>query len=89
MQKYKIHIPYIYIGLKDGNNILLESRHIFTKNAVMIDKIMYYIKNNIEKNTKIFYCPLLVQASTNNNTNNTQHTLKMKIKKKQVKEKIV
>ena len=40
------------------------------KNAVMIDKIMYYVKNNIGKEyQKSFIGPLIVQASTNNNTN--------------------
>ena len=77
MKKYvKIensYVPFIskYWAPNDDNNILPGERVYFSqKNAVMIDKIMYYIKNNIgEEYQKFFIAPLIVQASTNNNTN--------------------
>ena len=77
MKKYvKIQntfVPFIskYWAPKDDNNILPGERVYFSqKNAVMIDKMMYFIKNNIgEEYQKFFIGPLIVQASTNNNTN--------------------
>ena len=77
MQKYikmqNTYEPFIskYWAPNDDNNILPEERVYFTKkNAVMIDKMMYYIKNNIGKEyQKFFIGPLIVQASINNNTN--------------------
>jgi adenine-specific DNA-methyltransferase len=77
MKKYvkiqNTYEPFIskYWAPKDDNNILPGERVYFSqKNAVMIDKIMYYIKNNIgEEYQKFFIGPLIVQASTNNNTN--------------------
>tara|TARA_B100000963_G_scaffold109488_1_gene95316 strand:- start:2060 stop:3199 length:1140 start_codon:yes stop_codon:yes gene_type:complete len=65
--------PFIskYWAPKDDNNILPGERVYFShENAVMIDKIMYFIKNNIGKEyQKFFIGPLIVQSSTNNNTN--------------------
>ncbi len=65
--------PFIskYWAPKDDNNILPGERVYFSqKNAVMIDKMMYFIKNNVGKEfQKFFIAPLIVQASTNNNTN--------------------
>ena len=65
--------PFIskYWAPKDDNNILPGERVYFSqKNAVMIDKMMYFIKNNVgEEYQKFFVAPLIVQASTNNNTN--------------------
>ena len=65
--------PFIskYWAPKDDNNIMPDERVYFTReNAVMIDKMMYFIKNNIgEEYQKFFIGPLIVQASTNNNTN--------------------
>ena len=65
--------PFIskYWAPKDDNNILAGERVYFSnKNAVMIDKMMYFIKNNIGKEyQKFFIGPLIVQASINNNTN--------------------
>ena len=77
MKKYikiqNTYEPFIskYWAPNDDNNILPEERVYFTKkNAVMIDKMMYYIKNNIGKEyQKFFIGPLIVQASINNNTN--------------------
>ena len=65
--------PFIskYWAPKDDDNILPNERVYFShKNAVMIDKMMYFIKNNIGKEyQKFFIGPLIVQASINNNTN--------------------
>lgn len=65
--------PFIskYWAPKDDDNILPSERVYFShKNAVMIDKMMYFIKNNIGKEyQKFFIGPLIVQASINNNTN--------------------
>ena len=65
--------PYIskYWAPKDDNNILPGERVYFShRNAVMIDKMMYFIKNNIgNEYQKFFIAPLIVQASINNNTN--------------------
>ena len=60
-----------YWAPKNDNNILPGERVYFShKNAVMIDKIMYFIKNNVGKEyQKFFIAPLIVQASINNNTN--------------------
>ncbi len=77
MKKYvkieNTYVPFIskYWAPKDDNNILPGERVYFSqKNAVMIDKMMYFIKNNIgEEYQKFFIGPLIVQASTNNNTN--------------------
>ena len=77
MKKYvkinNTYEPFIskYWAPEDDNNILPGERVYFSReNAVMIDKIMYYIKNNIGKEyQKYFIGPLIVQASTNNNTN--------------------
>ena len=77
MKKYvkinNTYEPFIskYWAPKDDNNILPNERVYFTReNAVMIDKMMYFIKNNIGKEyQKFFIAPLIVQASTNNNTN--------------------
>ena len=77
MKKYvkinNTYEPFIskYWAPKDDNNILPNERVYFTReNAVMIDKMMYFIKNNIGKEYQIFFiAPLIVQASTNNNTN--------------------
>ena len=77
MKKYvkinNTYEPFIskYWAPKDDNNILSHERVYFTReNAVMIDKMMYFIKNNIGKEyQKFFIGPLIVQASTNNNTN--------------------
>ena len=67
------YVPFIskYWAPKDDNNILSGERVYFShKNAVMIDKMMYFIKNNVgEEYQKFFIGPLIVQASTNNNTN--------------------
>ena len=77
MKKYvkinNTYEPFIskYWAPKDDNNIMPDERVYFTReNAVMIDKMMYFIKNNIgEEYQKFFIGPLIVQASTNNNTN--------------------
>ena len=77
MKKYvkiqNTYLPFIskYWAPKDDNNILPGERVYFSqKNAVMIDKMMYFIKNNVgEEYQKFFIGPLIVQASTNNNTN--------------------
>lgn len=77
MKKYvkinNTYEPFIskYWAPKDDNNILSNERVYFTReNAVMIDKMMYFIKNNIgNEYQKFFIGPLIVQASTNNNTN--------------------
>lgn len=77
MKKYvkiqNTYLPFIskYWAPKDDNNILPGERVYFSqKNAVMIDKMMYFIKNNVGKEyQKFFIGPLIVQASTNNNTN--------------------
>lgn len=77
MKKYvkiqNTYVPFIskYWAPKDDNNILPGERVYFSrKNAVMIDKMMYFIKNNVgEEYQKFFIGPLIVQASTNNNTN--------------------
>ena len=77
MKKYvkinNTYEPFIskYWAPQDDNNILPGERVYFSReNAVMIDKIMYYVKNNIGKEyQKYFIGPLIVQASTNNNTN--------------------
>tara|TARA_B100001057_G_C22793666_1_gene928687 strand:+ start:316 stop:1455 length:1140 start_codon:yes stop_codon:yes gene_type:complete len=65
--------PFIskYWAPKDDDDILPSERVYFShKNAVMIDKMMYFIKNNIGKEyQKFFIGPLIVQASINNNTN--------------------
>lgn len=71
--KLNTYEPFIskYWAPKDDNNILPEERVYYThENAIIIDKMMHYIKNNIGKEyQKFFIGPLLVQASTNNNTN--------------------
>ena len=77
MKKYvkinNTYEPFIskYWAPKDDNNIMPNERVYFTReNAIMIDKMMYFIKNNIgEEYQKFFIGPLIVQASTNNNTN--------------------
>ena len=77
MKKYvkinNTYEPFIskYWAPKNDDNILPGERVYFShKNAVMIDKIMYFIKNNVgEEYQKFFIGPLIVQASTNNNTN--------------------
>ena len=77
MKKYvkiqNTYVPFIskYWAPKNDNNILPGERVYFSqKNAVMIDKMMYFIKNNVgEEYQKFFIGPLIVQASTNNNTN--------------------
>jgi len=77
MKKYvkinNTYEPFIskYWAPKSDDNILPGERVYFShKNAVMIDKIMYFIKNNVgEEYQKFFIGPLIVQASTNNNTN--------------------
>ena len=77
MKKYvkiqNTYVPFIskYWAPKDDDNILPGERVYFSrKNAVMIDKMMYFIKNNVgEEYQKFFIGPLIVQASTNNNTN--------------------
>ncbi len=65
--------PFIskYWAPKNDDDILPSERVYFShKNAVMIDKMMYFIKNNIGKEyQKFFIGPLIVQASINNNTN--------------------
>jgi len=71
--KLNTYEPFIskYWSPKNDNNILPGERVYYTnENAVIIDKMMHYIKNNIGKEyQKFFIGPLLVQASTNNNTN--------------------
>jgi len=65
--------PFIskYWAPNDDDDILPGERVYFShKNAVMIDKMMYFIKNNVGKEyQKFFIAPLIVQASINNNTN--------------------
>ena len=53
------------IGLPDDNNIMPDERVYFTReNAVMIDKMMYFIKNNIgEEYQKFFIGPLIVHIN--------------------------
>ena len=57
--KCKIHMNHLYqnIGLQMMIIIFYQKNvYILQKNAVMIDKMMYYIKNNIGKEyQKIFY----------------------------------
>ena len=71
--KLNTYEPFIseHWAPKNDNNILPGERVYYTReNAVIIDKMMHYIKNNIGKEyQKFFIGPLLVQASTNNNTN--------------------
>tara|TARA_B000000475_G_C16005079_1_gene450544 strand:- start:4410 stop:5546 length:1137 start_codon:yes stop_codon:yes gene_type:complete len=71
--KLNTYDPFIskHWSPKNDNNILPGERVYYTnENAVIIDKMMHYIKNNVGKEyQKFFIGPLLVQASTNNNTN--------------------
>ena len=69
-EKYE---PYIskYWAPQNDENIKEDERAYFThENAVIIDKIRYYINNFVEKQYKSFLLgPLLVQCSIHNNTN--------------------
>ena len=60
-----------YWSPNNDNNIKEGERAYFTyKNACTIDKMMYYIKNNIEKKYQCYFiAPLLVKCSIHNNTN--------------------
>ena len=54
--------PFIskYWAPKDDNNILPGERVYFSqKNAVMIDKMMYFIKNNVGKEFQKFFIALI------------------------------
>ena len=55
----------------NDNNIKEGERAYFTfKNACTIDKMMYYIKNKVEKKYQCYFlAPLLVKCSIHNNTN--------------------
>ena len=55
----------------NDNNIKEGERAYFTfKNACTIDKMMYYIKNKVEKKYQSYFLgPLLVNCSIHNNTN--------------------
>ena len=55
----------------NDNNIKEGERAYFTyKNACNIDKMMYYIKNKVEKKYQCYFlAPLLVKCSIHNNTN--------------------
>jgi len=65
--------PFIskYWCPQDDKNIKEGERAYFTnKNACIIDKMMYYIKNRVEpKYQSLLLGPLLVQCSIHNNTN--------------------
>ena len=65
--------PFIskYWCPKDDKNIKEGERAYFTnKNACIIDKMVYYIKNQVEsKYQSLLLGPLLVQCSIHNNTN--------------------
>ena len=67
------NVPFIskYWAPKDDKDIQSDERVYFThENAVIIDKTMNYIKNNIEEKYQAFFIgPLLVQCSIHNNTN--------------------
>jgi adenine-specific DNA-methyltransferase len=73
LSKSKIPKKFIskYWSPNNDNNIKEGERAYFThKNACNIDKMMYYIKNKIEKKYQCFFlAPLLVNCSIHNNTN--------------------
>tara|TARA_B110000046_G_scaffold25_1_gene43 strand:+ start:1518 stop:2672 length:1155 start_codon:yes stop_codon:yes gene_type:complete len=60
-----------YWSPNNDNNIKEGERAYFTfKNACTIDKMMYYIKNKVEKKYQCYFlAPLLVKCSIHNNTN--------------------
>jgi adenine-specific DNA-methyltransferase len=67
------YIPFIskYWSPQNDKDIKEGERAYFTnRNACNIDKIMYYIKNNIDERYQAFFvAPLIVQCSIHNNTN--------------------
>ena len=72
LSKSKVKKPFIskHWAPKDDDNIQEGERTYFThKNACIIDKMMYYIKNKVEKKyQRYFLAPLLVKCSIHNNT---------------------
>ena len=65
--------PFVakYWAPQDDENIKEDERAYFTQeNAIIIDKMMYYIMNYVEEKYKPYLlAPLLVQCSIHNNTN--------------------